>query len=122
MNCLVNSINSLWILDIFYKLCLILDSIIYTVAGWLFNTFYEIAGMSIVNNFKGFEAVYDRIKLLIGIFALFILVKSLLTNLIDPDKVVAESGKIVKNVVIAIVLLIAIPVIFDKKPQQKNNG
>lgn len=113
MNCIVNSINSLWTLDVFYKLCLILDSIIYTVAGWLFNTFYEIAGMSIVNKFQGFEAVYDRIKLLIGIFALFILVKSLLTNLIDPDKVVAESGKIVKNVVIAIVLLIAIPVIFD---------
>ena len=113
MNCLVNSINSLWILDIFYKLCLILDSIIYTVAGWLFNTFYEIAGMSIVNNFQGFEAVYDRIKLLIGIFALFILVKSLLTNLIDPDKAVAESSKIVKNVVIAIVLLITIPEIFN---------
>lgn len=113
MNCIVNSINSLWTLDVFYKLCLILDSIIYTVAGWLFNTFYEIAGMSIVNKFQGFEAVYDRIKLLIGIFALFILVKSLLTNLIDPDKVAAESGKIVKNVVIAIVLLIAIPVIFD---------
>ena len=113
MNFLLNNLSSLWILDIFYKLCLIIDAIIYTVAGWLFNTFYEIAGMSIVNDFDAFLVVIDRFKLLIGIFALFILVKSLLTNLIDPDKAVVESSKIVKSVVVSIVLLIAIPTIFE---------
>ena len=110
---LINSINSLWTLDIFYKISLLWDSVIYTVAGWLFNTFYSIAGMSIVNDFPALKVVIDRFKLLVGIFALFILIKSLLTNLIDPDKAVVESGKIVKNVVIAIVLLIATPIIFD---------
>lgn len=113
MGHLLNGINSLWIFDIFCKLCLVLDSIIYTVAGWLFNTFYSMAGMSIINEFKSFALIYDRIKLLIGIFALFILVKSLLANLIDPDKAVVESSKIVKNIGIAIVLLITIPEIFN---------
>ena len=110
---LINSINSLWILDVFWKLCLILDAIIYTIAGWLFNTFYEIAGMSIINRFQVFEGIYNRITLLIGMFALFVLVKSMLANLIDPDKAAAESSKIVKNIVMSIVLLISIPLIFD---------
>jgi len=113
MGHLLNGVNSLWIFDIFNKLCLVLDAIIYTVAGWLFNTFYSMAGMSIINEFKSFALIYDRIKLLIGIFALFILVKSLLANLIDPDKAVVEGGKIVKNIGIAIVLLITIPEIFN---------
>ena len=113
MGHLLNGVNSLWIFDIFNKLCLVLDAIIYTVAGWLFNTFYSLAGMSIINEFKSFALIFDRIKLLIGIFALFILVKSLLANLIDPDKAVVESSKIVKNIGIAIVLLITIPEIFN---------
>ena len=113
MGHLLNGVNSLWIFDIFCKLCLLLDAIIYTVAGWLFNTFYSMAGMSIVNEFKSFALIYDRIKLLIGIFALFILVKSLLANLIDPDKAVVEGSRIVKNIGIAIVLLITIPEIFN---------
>ena len=109
----LNNLNTLWILDLFYKLCLIIDGIIYTVAGWLFNTFYAIAGMSVVSSeFSGLQEVYDRVKLLLGIFALFLLVKSLVTSLIDPDKIAVESGKVVKSILISIVLLITNPFIF----------
>lgn len=113
MTCLFNSISSLWVLDLFYKLCLIFDSIIYTIAGWLFNTFYDIAGMSIVDEFPALLRITDRLNVFIGIFALFLLVKSLLINLSDPDRAINESSKIVKNIVMAIVLLISVPLIFD---------
>ena len=113
MTCLFNSISSLWVLDLFYKLCLIFDSIIYTIAGWLFNTFYDIAGMSIVDEFPALLRITDRLNVFIGIFALFLLVKSLLINLSDPDRAINESSKIVKNIVMGIVLLISVPLIFD---------
>ena len=113
MSIFLNLFSSLWILDIFYKICLIVDSIIYTVAGWLFNTFYAIAGMSIVNDFESLNNVIGRVELFVGIFALFVLVKSLFNSFVDPDKLASNSSSIVKNSIIAIVLLVSMPVIFD---------
>ena len=113
MDLLINGIGFAWILDIVYKICLIFDAIIYTVGGWLFNVFYKIAGMSIVNDFSALVDVVDRLKLFIGIFALFVLVKSLIAGLIDTDHAMSEGSKIVKNAVIAVALLLLTPIIFD---------
>ena len=102
MSILFNLFNFLWILDIFYKICLIVDSIIYTIAGWLFNTFYDIAKMSIVNDFESLNVVVDRLELFIGIFALVVVVKSLFNSFVDPGKLSTNGSSIVKNGVMSV--------------------
>lgn len=115
INIMLNLVNSLWILDILKKICLFFDWLIYSVAIWFFNAFYEIAEMDMTlgGTVPTLTVIIERVKLFIGIFALFILVKTLITYLTDPEKVIEPSKKIVINIFVSIALLVVSPTIFD---------
>ena len=115
INIMLNLVNSLWILDILKKICLFFDWLIYSVASLFFNAFYEISEMNMTldGDIPSLSVVIERVKLFIGIFALFILVKTLITYLTDPEKVIEPSKKIVINVFVSIALLVVSPTIFD---------
>ena len=109
-----NLINTLWIVDLLKKMCLFMDWLIYSVAGWFFNAFYDIAKMDITldGSIPSIEVLINRIKLFVGIFALFILVKTLLNYLAEPEKAVDSSKKIVINIFVSIVLLVTSSTVF----------
>ena len=115
INIMLNLVNSLWILDILKKICLFFDWLIYSVASLFFNAFYQISKMDMTldGDIPSLSVVIKRVKLFIGIFALFILVKTLITYLTDPEKVIEPSKKIVINVFVSIALLVVSPTIFD---------
>lgn len=112
---ILNLVNSLWIFDILKKICLFFDWLIYSVAIWFFNAFYEIAEMDMTlgGDIPSLSVVIERVKLFIGIFALFILVKTLITYLTDPEKAIEPSKKIVINIFVSISLLVVSPTIFN---------
>lgn len=116
INIMLNLVNSLWILDILKKICLFFDWLIYSVASWFFNAFYQISKMNILvydDALPDVSVLIKRIKLFIGIFVLFIMVRTLITYLTDPEKVIEPSKKIVINVFVSIALLVVSPTIFD---------
>ena len=113
MGFLLNNLFTVWILDVFNKISLILDGFVYTLAGWLFNTFLDLCKWNITTELGDFQVVIDRIKVFIGILALFVLIKSLLEFMADPEKLSANGESIVKNVVISFALLIIFPFIFE---------
>ena len=114
-NIILNLVNGLWILDILKKICLFFDWLIYSVAIWFFNAFDKIAKMDMTldGDIPSLSVVIERVKLFIGIFALFILVKTLITYLTDPEKVIEPSKKIVINIFVSISLLVVSPTIFN---------
>lgn len=111
----LNLISGLWVLDILKKICLFFDWLIYSVAIWFFNAFYEIAKMDITldGGIPSLTIVINRAKLFIGIFALFILVKTLVTYLAEPERVTEPSRKIAINIFVSIALLVVSPTIFN---------
>ena len=83
----------------------------------IINLSYGIFGSSETEGYKILNAIIGRIMVLSGIFALFRLSIMLINYLIDPSKI--ESGtktgtQIVKNIFIAIVLLLSLNFIFGK--------
>ena len=116
INIMLNLVNSLWILDILKKICLFFDWLIYSVASLFFNAFYQISKMNILvndNTIPDVSVLIKRIKLFIGIFVLFIMVRTLITYLTDPEKVIEPSKKIIINIFISIALLVISPTIFN---------
>ena len=113
MGFLLNNLFTVWILDVFNKISLIFDSFVYTLAGWLFNAFLDLCKYNITTELGDFQVVIDRIKVFIGILALFVLIKSLLEVMADPEKLSANGESIIKNVVTSFALLIIFPFIFE---------
>ena len=116
MNIFIDSVVSFgWILDILYKICIFFDWLIYSVAVWLFNTFYDISklGIDMNGNAINVTAIIERLKLFVGLFALFVCTKSLIIFIVNPSQIAENSKKIVFNIITSIVLLILSPFIFD---------
>ncbi len=93
-------------------LFLIIDGIIYWLLSLLFSLYAKLAGAEIIKE-SFFSEMMDRVYVIIGVFMLFVVAYSLLKSLINPDNLSKDTGKIVTNVIISIVLLGIVPVIFS---------
>ena len=99
-------------MQIWYGICLGLDGIIYSFINYLFKLFLVLAGANIFTEDTMVDFI-RRIYQLIGVIMLFMLSYALLKKIVSPDSKDKESvGKIVLNVVKAIVLLAIVPSIF----------
>lgn len=93
-------------------LFMVLDSLVYWLLSKLFSLFSALAGADIIQA-SFFEDVLDKIYVVIGIFMLFVIAYSLLKSLIEPDNIAKNSGKLVINTVISLLLLGIVPSIFN---------
>lgn len=96
-------------------LSLIVDSIVYGIIGWTYDMFTIIAGARVLDE-SALRDVAERIYVVIGVIALFIVAYALLQAIIDPDK--ASKGdtspaKIIPNIAIAIVGIAIVPTAFN---------
>lgn len=104
-------------IPILYELCMAIDAIIYEVADRALRAFFEMAKLSA--DVQAFSTeigwILQRVMVLAGVYALFRIAIMLINYIIDPNKLndVSKNGTaIVKNIVIAIILLIVSPFVF----------
>lgn len=107
-----------WAIPILWELCLMIDSLIYGVANQALKAFFTMTELSA--NIQAYSTelgyIMSRIMVLAGVYALFKLAIMLINYMIDPSKVKdasKTSGGFVKSILIAVVLLIASPTIFE---------
>lgn len=111
--------------NILYELFILIDSIVYSIAAYAIQAFFAIAELDFVaNGFEQISYIIGRIMILCGVFALFELSFTLINYIIDPGKAnkSAETGtKLVKNILIAIVLLVSLNLIFTSLYKFQNS-
>lgn len=111
--------------NILYELFILIDSIVYSIAAYAIQAFFAMAELDFVaNGFEQISYILGRIMILCGVFALFKLSFTLINYIIDPGKAnkSAETGtKLVKNILIAIVLLVSLNLIFTSLYKFQNS-
>lgn len=104
-----------FIVAIFSFIFLLIDSVVYAIIGWAYDMFTIIAGARVLDE-SALRDLADRIYIVIGVIALFIVAYALLQAIIDPDKASkgdTSLGKIIPNIAIAIVGIAIVPTIFN---------
>ena len=104
-----------FITSILSIIMLAIDSIVYAVVGWAYDMFTIIAGARVLDE-SALRDLADRVYIIIGVVALFIVAYALLQAIIDPDKASkgdTSLGKIIPNIAIAICGIAIVPTIFN---------
>ena len=98
---------------------LFIDGIVYWFVSQLFKIFNSLASFEIVDQ-GVYNALAQRIEVVIGVAMLFFVASSLLKSLVDPDNLNKNTAKIAKNAIISIILLGVVPVIFEQAMHLQN--
>ena len=104
------------ILDAFGSLTFFIDKGVYFFAKAIYDVFMFIADARLLDNGIAMNLT-RRIYAILSIFMLFVLGYNLLLYIIDPDKMTDKEngmGAIIKNVVIALVVIILLPTLFNR--------
>ena len=94
-----------------------IDNIVYSLISSLYELIIYLANLDLRSNNSVFDDLVGRIYLLLGIFMLFKVAFSMIQYLIDPNSFSDSAkgfGKLVTNLLVAIVLLVSVPFIFEK--------
>ena len=121
MSFIITGLNVLgFAIPIVFDILLLFDSLIYSIAAYCLQAFFEIARFNInsnsINGTNVVEAIMYRVMVLGGVYALFRLGISLINYIINPpdaDTASKNGSKILKNTVIAILLLASSKFIFN---------
>ena len=92
-----------------------IDSIAFTVFGWILQVIFDIANADIVQD-SVFDSLQNRIYIFLGIFMLFKVTVSLLSYLVSPDKIADKEkgmGKMITRTVVVLIMLIGFPAVFN---------
>lgn len=109
-----------WFINIFRWLFAFLDFVVYSVISILFRTIFNLANFELVGFYEAFE---QRVYVILGIFMLFKVTVSLITYLVNPDKISDKEqgiGKIVTRIIMVLVMLIALPTFFSLMTEFQN--
>ena len=102
-------------MDIVRTLFFAIDAAIYRIIVIMYNLMSELAGVSFLGA-ETMDAFAARIYLFVGIFVLFRMAFALINNFINPDSFYDSKtggGQILKRLMIALVLLVFTPTIFQ---------
>ena len=94
-----------------------IDNIIYGLIPQIYQLFIYLSEIDLFSNNGALNQLINHIYVLLGIFMLFKVSFSLLQYIVDPNSFRDSSkgmGKLVTNVLVAMVLLVTVPWIFDK--------
>lgn len=109
-----------WFLDFFRNIFAFIDSVVYSLIGVLFKTIFNLANFELVGLYEIFET---RIYVILGIFMLFKVAVSLLTYLVNPDKISDKqegASKLVTRIMVTLVMLISLPSFFNLATEFQN--
>lgn len=95
---------------------LFLDAIVYSFISYVYQIFLVLAGTNNIVDDSFIDGFVDRLYLIIGVVALFIIAYSLLKVMINPDEGLKSKNsptKFIFNIITSIVLVALIPTIFN---------
>lgn len=109
-----------------YSLWIFIDNLIYSLIAFSYQLFKIIAKASLYNSENAnITTMVNRISVILGIGMLFILAYNIILNIMNPDKISAGDDKsmqgILKNAVIAIVMLTAYSMVFTYMTKIQNH-
>lgn len=109
-----------------YSLWILIDNLIYSLIAFSYQLFKIIAKASLYNSENAnITTMVNRISVILGIGMLFILAYNIILNIMNPDKISAGGDKsmqgILKNAVIAIVMLTAYSMVFTYMTKIQNH-
>lgn len=110
-------------IPIIFDIFITIDWIIYSIAAYVLQAFFTIARMNFYSSSSdAIFGIMNRVMLLSGIYALFRLGFSLITYMMDPDKLEPSKAgeKIIRNAVIAVIFLAASTFIFKNLNEFSN--
>ena len=105
-------------MDIFIEIALSIDRTIYTWIPSVYELIVKLAGYEVFSP-EQINGLSRRVYALIGIFMLFKLSFSMISYIVNPDDFSDKSkgfGGLIKNVIISLVLIVAVPYIFAEGP------
>lgn len=91
-----------------------IDYVVFNFVSILMQAIFDIANFSLSESI--FNKIIDRVYLILGIFMLFKITISLLTYLVNPDKISDKEngiGKLSMRVVLVLVMLVMLPSAFQ---------
>ena len=108
--------NFFW--DSIYRFFIyVIDNVVYSLIGFAYKVFLILGTLDLFGGYTSgtegamevYQAFSKRIYSVIGIVIMFILAYQIILFVIDPDKGIKESRKLVTNVVKGIILTIIAP-------------
>lgn len=93
-----------------------IDNIVYGLISYLYELIFYLSSIDI-SNFSGAESLINRIYILLGVYMLFKLAFSIIQYIINPDTATNGEkgfGKLATNVMVALILLVSVPWIFQE--------
>ena len=104
--------------DLLRTILFFLDSVVYGLIPTIYKLFIYLSEINLYSNVENnpIQQLVSHIYVLLGIFMLFKVSFSLLQYLVDPNAFRDSSkgmGKLVTNVLVALVLLVSVPSIFE---------
>lgn len=111
--------NFVW--DTIYRIFIyVIDNIVYSLIGFAYKVFLIIGNFDLFGSYTSgtegtmevFQTFTKRIYSVLGIVIMFILAYQIILFVIDPDKGIKESRKLITNVVKGIILTIIAPLVF----------
>ena len=107
--------DRLW--DIVRSLMFFIDNIVYNLIPVIYKLFIYLSKLNLMDASGELSNLVNRVYTLLGIFMLFKVSFSLLQYMVDPNAFSDSSkgiGKLITNVLVAMVLLVSVPTIFSK--------
>lgn len=117
---LLLDIEKYWFVNIFRSLFAFLDYIVYYVITFLFRAVFNLANFEL---YGLFDAMEERVYVILGIFMLFKVTISLITYLVNPDKITDKeqgASKVVVRIITVLVMLIGLPTFFSLMTEAQN--
>lgn len=99
----------------FYKICMAIDMIIYKLIGSMFGIFTLLSDLRIFSS-DVIGSFTRRVYLIISIVMLFLMAYSFLMVIINPENMTkgnSSIGKIIRNTIISLTLLVLTPSLFE---------
>ena len=99
----------------FYKICMAIDMIIYKLIGSMFGIFTLLSDLRIFSS-DVIGSFTRRVYLIISIVMLFLMAYSFLMVIINPENMTKGNtsvGKLVRNTIISLTLLVLTPTLFE---------
>lgn len=99
--------------ETWYSIWLSLNDLVYSLIAVLYQLFEAVANVSLFSD-TVFEKITNRIYIVMGVAMLFIFAYNLVLMIINPEdkKGSGQMGKVVKETIISLVLIVLLPTIF----------
>ncbi len=109
-----------WLVSAFRLIFAFLDAVVYSFIAFLFRAIFNLANFELIGFY---EILEKRVYVILGIFMLFKVTISIITYLVNPDKLNDKEqgvGKLVTRILTVLIMLIALPTVFGLMTEFQN--